>query len=85
MNKHMTDKEMVNDMISTINGSLNQYATIITQTSNQQLRQNLQQMRNSDEQFQYQLFQIAQQKGFYHPSSAANSQEIQQVRSQLGV
>ena len=85
MNRHITDREMVNDMLSSMNSSLSQYASMISQTSNQQLRQNLQQIRNSDEQAQYQLFQIAEQKGFYHPASAANTQEIQHVKSQLGV
>lgn len=87
MNKssQITDKEMVNDVLSMVNGSLTGYASSIAQTSNQQLRQTLQQIRNSDEQFQYQLFQLAQQKGWYKPASSASSQDIQTVKSQLGV
>ncbi len=81
--KNLTDKEMVNDMLAMINSSLTNYAGYISQTSNQQLRQSLQQIRNSDEQSQYQLYQIASQKGFYMPAMQANSQEIQQVKSQL--
>lgn len=81
--KNMQDKEMVNDIMSMVNSSLTCYAGYITETSNQQLRQTLQQIRNSDEQFQFQLFQVAEQKGFYKPASQATSQEIQQVKSQL--
>ncbi len=81
--KNMQDKEMVNDIMSMVNSSLTCYAGYITETSNQQLRQTLQQIRNSDEQFQFQLFQVAEQKGFYKPASPATSQEIQQVKSQL--
>ena len=33
------DKEMVNDILSMINGSLTTYANVISQTSNPQLRQ----------------------------------------------
>lgn len=81
--KHMTDKEMVNDILSMVNSSLTTYSMSISQSANQQLRQTLQQIRNSDEQFQYQLFQIAEQRGFYKPASDASSQDIQTVKSQL--
>ena len=77
------DKEMVNDVLSMVNSSLTCYAGYISETCNQQLRQTLQQIRNSDEQFQYQLFQMAEQKGFYKPASQASQQEIQQIKSQF--
>lgn len=82
--KHMTDKEMVNDILSMVNSSLTTYSMSIAQSANQQLRQTLQQIRNSDEQFQYQLYQMAEQRGFYKPASDASSQDIQTVKSQLG-
>ena len=81
--KHMTDKEMVNDVLSMVNSGLTTYAGSISQSANQQLRQTLQQIRNSDEQFQYQLYQMAEQRGFYKPASDASSQDIQTVKSQL--
>lgn len=81
--KHLSDKEMVNDILSSTNGSLSNYASVISQTANQQLRQTVQQIRNSDEQWQYQLFQVAEQKGFYKPASQADNQDIQTVKSQL--
>lgn len=81
--KHMTDKEMVNDILSMVNSSLTTYSMSISQSANQQLRQTLQQIRNSDEQFQYQLYQIAEQRGFYKPAGDASSQDIQMVKSQL--
>lgn len=83
MTRHMQDKEMVNDVLSMVKGSLTTYSTIISETANQQLRQTLQQIRNSDEQFQYQMFQMAEQKGFYQPAAQASSNEIQQVKSQV--
>jgi spore coat protein CotF len=81
----LQDKEMVNDVLSMVKGSITGYSTSITETSNQQLRQTLQQIRNSDEQFQFQLAQLAEQKGFYKPASTANQQDIQTVKSQLTV
>lgn len=79
----MQDKDMVNDVLSMINGSLVGYASAIAQSSNSQLRQTLQQIRNSDEQFQFQLAQKATQKGFYQPAQQADQTSIQQYRSQL--
>lgn len=77
------DKEMVNDILSMINGSLTTYASVISQTSNPQLRQTIQQIRNGDEQFQFQLYQMAEQKGFYTPASQAPQSDIQNVKSQV--
>lgn len=79
----MQEKHMVNDVLSMYNSSLTTYASVITETENQQLRQTLQQMRDSDEQFQFQLFQIASQKGYYQPAQKASQQDIQQVKAQL--
>ena len=55
--------------------------SVISQASNQQLRQTIQQIRNNCEQSQYQLYQMAEQKGYYQPAAQANPQEIQQVKS----
>ncbi len=77
----MQEKDMVNDILSMVNGSLTGYANSIAQSSDQNLRQTLQQIRNADEQFQFQLAQVAEQKGYYKPAEAAGTQEIQQVKS----
>ncbi|CEO87543.1 MAG TPA: spore coat protein [Syntrophaceticus sp.] len=77
----MQEKDMVNDVLSMINSSLTGYANAIAQTSNQQLRQVLQQTRDADEQFQYKLYQVAEQKGYYQPAPEANSNDIQQIRA----
>jgi len=75
------EKDMVNDVLSSVNSSLTTYASAISQASNQRLRQALQQIRNSDEQFQYQLYQIAEQKGYYKPAEQASQHDIQQVKN----
>lgn len=79
----MQEKQIVNDVLSMYKASLTDYARIISETSNQQLRQALQQTRNSDEHFQYQLANVAIQKGYYQPSAPAPEDEISQVRTQL--
>lgn len=81
--RELQDKEMVNDILNQCKSSLTTYANVIAETSNQQLRQTLQQIRNGDEQFQYQLYQLADQKGWYKPSRPASPQDISQVKQQL--
>lgn len=79
----MQDKDMVSDVLSQVNASLTNYASAIAQCSNPQLRQTLTQIRNADEQFQFQLSQKAEQKGFYQPAKQADQSTIQQYRSML--
>lgn len=74
---------MVNDILSMINSSIIGYANVITQTSNQQLRQSIQQIRDNCEKFQYDLYQVAEQKGFYKPAKQADQSDIQDVRNQF--
>ena len=79
----MQEKDMVNDVLSMINSSLTGYANVIAQTANPQLRQTLQQIRDNDEKFQYDLFKLAENKGFYKPAQMADQNDIMQVKSQL--
>lgn len=79
----MQDKEMVNDLLSQINSSITGYANVISQTENPQLRQTIQQIRNNCETFQYDLFKLAQQKGYYQPAQKASQEEITVVKNQL--
>ena len=38
---------------------------------------------NNDENFQYEIFKIAQTKGYYKPAMQATPQEIGQVKTEL--
>jgi spore coat protein CotF len=77
----MQEKDMVNDVLSMVNSSLTDYASVIAQCSDQNLRQTITQIRNADEQFQYQLYRAAEQKGFYQAAQQATPQEIQEIKS----
>ncbi|NMA85547.1 MAG: spore coat protein [Epulopiscium sp.] len=81
----MQEKDMVYDALSDLNSSLNTYASMISQTNNTQLRQELQQMRDSCEKRQYDLYKVAEQKGYYKPSQPATPNEIQTVKSEMTV
>ena len=79
----MKEKDIVNDYLSMINGSLSGYASMITQTDNEELRQTLQQMRNQDEIRQYKLYNIAKQKGYYIPAIQASEVDINTVKNEF--
>lgn len=79
----MEEKAMVNDVLSSVKGSLNTYQTAIAETENTELRQTLQQIRNNDESFQYELFKTAQAKGYYKPAQPATVTEIQTVKTEV--
>jgi Coat F domain. len=83
MPMQMQEKEMVNDALAMVNASLTRYAGVITEASNAQFRQTIQQIRNADEQFQFQLYQVAEQKGYYKPAAQAPQSDIQNVKSQV--
>ena len=78
----MQEKTMVNDALSMEKSDLTFYANAISECSNQQLRSAIQQIRNQCETSQFELYKLAEQKGFYKPATQANDQEIQQVKSQ---
>ena len=79
----MDEKTMVNDVLAGIKTELTAYQTAISETANQELRQTMQSIRNSDEAFQYELFKVAQTKGYYKPAGAATPVEITNVKNEL--
>lgn len=81
----MKEKDMVCDILSGTKASLGNYAKMITECSDQNLRQTFQQMRDGDEKFQYELYKIAEQKGYYTPSQTVNPQETAQLKATLSM
>ena len=79
----MYGKVMVNDILSNVKSSLTAYQTAITETENMELRQTFQQLRNNDETFQYELFKVAQAKGYYKPAAKATITEIDEVKNSV--
>lgn len=79
----MDEKVMVNDILAGVKSDLTAYQTAITEAENMTLRQTLQQIRNNDESFQYELFKIAQTKGYYVPAQKATVTEISTVKTEL--
>ncbi|MCI1945757.1 spore coat protein [Clostridium luticellarii] len=79
----MQDKIMVNDTLSMVKGELATYANVIAECANPNLRSTIQQIRNNCETSQYELYKIAQSKGYYKPAMMADSNDVQQLKSQL--
>lgn len=79
----MNEKIMVNDILSGVKSNLTTYQNAISETENMELRQTLQQIRNNDESFQYELFKVAQAKGYYKAAAKASVTEIDEVKSNL--
>ena len=79
----MEEKYMVNDILESVKAELTTYQGVISEAENMQLRQTLQQIRNGDESFQYELFKVAQTKGYYQPAQKATVTEIQTVKEEL--
>ncbi|MBO4293375.1 MAG: spore coat protein [Clostridia bacterium] len=79
----MDEKTMVNDILAGVKSDLTAYQTAITECENIGLRQTFQQIRNNDESFQYELFKVAQSKGYYQPAQKATTTEINTVKTQV--
>ena len=79
----MDEKTMDNDILSGVKSDLTAYQTAITESENMTLRQTFQQIRNNDESFQFELFKVAQSKGYYKPAQKATTTEIDTVKTEL--
>lgn len=79
----MEEKYMVNDTLDAAKTALTSYQTAISESANIELRQTFQQLRNSCESFQYEVYKIANAKGYYKPAQAATQEEITTVKNEL--
>ena len=79
----MDEKTMVNDILGNVKADLTAYQTAISEAENMQLRQTVQKIRDDDECFQYELFKVAQAKGYYAPAEQAKEQEIAKVKNEV--
>ncbi len=79
----MEEKAIVNDVLSSTKACLKDYEGAIIETANMELRQTFQNLRNSSESFQYELFKLAESKGYYTPAQNAKQDEISTIKSQV--
>lgn len=79
----MEEKYMVNDILENTKNSIITYSNAITEASNMNLRQTMQNLRNSTESFQYELFKLAESKGYYIPAENAKIEEINKIKDSI--
>lgn len=77
----MDEKTMINDILESVKTEITTYSQAISETENMQLRNAMQQIRNSEESFQYELFKIAQTKGYYEPAEKVEQAQISKVKT----
>lgn len=79
----MQDRDIINDLMGGTKASINSYTMAVVESSNQQLRSTWQTLRTEAEQMHYQLYQMAEQKGYYMPAPPAHQQDVQKIKSGL--
>ena len=79
----MEEKAIVNDVLSSTKACLKDYEGAIIETANMELRQTFQNLRNSSESFQYELFKLAESKGYYTPAQNAKQDEISTIKNEV--
>lgn len=79
----MEEKAIVNDVLASTKSCLKDYEGAIIETANLELRQTFQNLRNSSESFQYELFKLAESKGYYTPAQNATQDEICTVKKEI--
>ena len=79
----MTEKTMISDALTGVNGELKMFGDMIPQTENKELKQCLKQIRNACEMSQEKLYHLAREKGYYVPAAKATQQEIDHVKNIL--
>ena len=70
-------------ILESTKASLTTYQGVISEAENMQLRQTIQQIRNNDETFQYELFKVAELKGYYTPAGQAPQTEVDKVKNEV--
>ena len=78
----MEEKYMVNDILECSKNMLKVYGEGIMECKNAELRQIFQNLRNNLENYQYELFKIAEAKGYYTPAKSVGEQEIMEVKNE---
>jgi len=79
----MEEKYMVSDILENSKAEITNYTNAIMESQNMELRQTLQTLRNTNESFQYELYKLANSKGYYIPASIAKPEEINHIKSNV--
>ena len=76
----MEEKYMVNDVLQNSKSFVKNLDDVILESTNIEFRQLITNLRNSAENFEYELNKIAESKGYYLNSSKVEESEIVNLR-----
>ncbi len=79
----MTEKIGVNDVLASLNSLITLINYSIEQSNDKNFRDTLITSRNSLENYQWQIYLIAKEKGYYIPAAPAGQADIEQVKSAI--
>ena len=79
----MKEQDIVKDVLAMTKAAMGEYQASIADAANPALRSALQQLRDDAEQFQHQMYQLAEEKGYAKPADPATDQQLTSVKSDL--
>lgn len=79
----MTEKTGISDVLSTLNSIITMLDYSIQQSNDKNFRDTLITSRNSLENYQWQIYLIAKEKGYYVPAAPAGQADIEQVKNAI--
>ena len=79
----MEEKYMVNDILQNSKEFVKSLNETILESSNLEFRQIITTLRNSAENFEGEIYKIAESKGYYSSASKAEENEIIQLRKKF--
>ena len=80
----MTEKTGISDVLSTLNSIITMLDYSIQQSNDKNFRDTLITSRNSLENYQWQIYLIAKENGYYVPAAPAGQADIKQVKNAIG-
>ncbi len=79
----MQEKDMVLDILNSTKANLSTYQSAIIECNGEQLRQTFQQMRDGGEKFQFDLYKVANKKGYYKTPAPADQNQVNSSKTTL--
>ncbi len=79
----MTEKIGISDTLATLNSTITLINYAIQQSNNKNFRDTLITSRNTLENYQWQIYLIAKEKGYYVPAAPAGQADIEEVKNSI--
>ena len=79
----MNEKTAISDSLSSLNSIITLLNYSLEQSNNMNFRNTLIENRNKLEGFQWSIYQIAKQKGYYIPAAPAGQADIDEVKNSI--